>query len=242
MTRHLEFIATGHYAQIINGQLAQASDKSKDQSYFLWAVPPSVIKNCLFPLGGWQKTAVRKWAAEQGLPTSQKKDSTGICFIGPKNFRDFIKQYLFTRPGALISDDGTYLGEHQGALFYTLGQRSGLNIGGQSGHQQLPWYVVGKDLSSNTVVVAQENNHPRLISHSLSAQGIVWHGALPPPDEKSILTRFRHLQPLQEATMTASNDGSRIQVKFSRAQRAINAGQAVVLYEGELCLAGGWID
>lgn len=233
-------IATGHYARLMEGQLAQAEDKSKDQSYFLWAVPPSVLKNCVFPLGDWEKSHVRRWAADHNLISSNKKDSTGICFIGPKNFRKFLKQYLCARPGPIISTDGATLGEHQGALFYTLGQRSGLNVGGVSGHDQLPWYVVSKDLSNNTITVSQDQSDPRLISQTLTASRVNWHGRV--PHGGRVLTRFRHLQPLQEAWLETAETDEEFRLRFSQPQRAINAGQAIVIYDGELCVAGGWID
>lgn len=234
-------IATGHYARVINGQLAQACDRSKDQSYFLWAVPNETLQYCHFPLGSWHKSAIREFAANHGLMTSTKKDSVGICFIGPKNFRHFLKQYLCTKPGPIMNTSGLVLGEHQGALFYTLGQRSGLNIGGQAGLAQLPWYVVGKDLASNTIIVEQDQNHPILISTTLSASNLCWHSN-PMDGCQSVMARFRHLQPLQEAIIEHSDNNTRLQLLFQTPQRAINSGQAVVVYDKELCVVGGWID
>lgn len=234
-------IATGHYARLIDGQLSQACDLSKDQSYFLWAVPKDKLQLCSFPLGGFHKKDVRALATQFGLSTATKKDSVGICFIGPKNFRQFIHQYLCAQPGPIITTEGKTLGQHQGALFYTLGQRSGLQIGGQSGLEQLPWYVIGKDLTHNTITVAQDQNHPLLITQQLKAHNLCWHGT-PPQQDAQVLARFRHLQPLQEATLRHSMDENRLTLAFKQPQRAINAGQAVVLYDKERCLVGGWIE
>jgi tRNA-specific 2-thiouridylase len=233
-------IATGHYAQISNGCLTQAVDRSKDQSYFLWAVAPEKLQQCLFPVGSWHKTAVRSWALDNNLMTHSKKDSVGICFVGPKNFQYFLKQYLCTQPGLILTEDSVIIGQHQGAIFYTLGQRSGLHIGGQKGLSQLPWYVIAKDIVSNTITVAQDENHPLLLSHELTASKVVWHGAIP-SKPTPVLARFRHLQPLQEAVLEVLSE-SQIKVHFKQAQRSINAGQAVVVYDGLSCLVGGWID
>lgn len=239
-----ERIATGHYARLRERdgeyRLCKARDANKDQSYFLYRLNQSQLAQSLFPLGELHKREVRARARQAGFRNHAKKDSTGICFIGERPFRDFLGRYLAPQPGPIVTPEGRCIGEHQGLWFCTLGQRQGLGIGGVRGARQAPWYVAGKDLAQNTLYVVQGRDHPLLFSRQLSARRCHWIGK--PPDPGQVCgARIRHRQAEQRCTV-AERSGTRCTLRFACAQRAAAPGQSVVLYEGETCLGGGIID
>ena len=238
-------IATGHYArnEIHDGRarLLKGRDPLKDQSYFLHAVPADQLAHCLFPLGGLAKTEVRRIAREHGFPVAAKKDSTGICFIGERRFADFLRRYLPARSGTIRSVDGEVLGEHHGLMYYTIGQRQGLGIGGRRDHPEQPWYVVDKDLSTNTLLVAQGNEHPALFHRGLVCAQVHWIDGSPPDAAHELHAKIRYRQPDQACRLIGMDD-DRWQVEFASAQRAIAPGQYVVFYDGDYCLGGGVIE
>lgn len=233
-------IATGHYARKLERDgrhyLLKAIDGNKDQSYFLYRLNPYQLSKALFPLGDLEKPAVRQLAAAAQLPTAAKKDSTGICFIGERPFRDFLNRYLPRMPGPMQTPEGRTVGEHIGLMYYTLGQRKGLGIGGEG----LPWFVAGKDLASNTLIVVQGHDHPLLLKHELSAQQLSWTlGEAPAPGRYSAKTRYRQQDAACELLTV---DDERCTLRFDTAQWAVTPGQSVVLYAGEVCLGGGVIE
>jgi tRNA-specific 2-thiouridylase len=238
-----ERIATGHYARLEqqNGQvrLMQATDKNKDQTYFLYMVSEAALSRSLFPLGRLTKQTVRQLAQDAGLPNHQRKDSTGICFIGERRFSDFLRRYLPAQPGEVVDTNGNRLGEHQGLMYYTLGQRRGIGLGGCSGAEELPWFVVDKQQHSNRLVVAQGHDHPLLLSSCLQASQIHWINGIP-PQELTCQARLRHRQPLQDCQAHFGTD--RCQVTFTQPQRAVAAGQSIVFYHHGRCLGGGVIE
>jgi tRNA-uridine 2-sulfurtransferase len=234
-------IATGHYAQARHGvhgfELHKAVDTDKDQTYFLNAVPIGQLARCRFPLGELTKPAVRLLARRAGLHNHQRKDSTGICFIGERRFRDFLSRFVTPTPGPIVAVDGRELGEHGGLAFYTLGQRQGLGIGGQSGRPELPWYVVAKNRAANTLVVSQ--NPEDLLSDWLSTAAINW--LCPPPQLPLRCTaRIRHRQPEQACTLRRRASGD-YWIEFALPQRAVTPGQYICFYAGTRCLGGGAI-
>ena len=237
-------IATGHYAR--RGEcegkatLLRGLDNNKDQSYFLHAVGHRELAQTLFPVGAIEKPEVRALAQAHGLVTHSKKDSTGICFIGERRFKDFLQQYLPAQPGEIHSLEGELLGRHQGLMYHTIGQRQGLGIGGLANHDDAPWYVVGKDLERNVLLVAQGNNHPALFSSTLQAGQLCWIAGASPALPLRCTARVRYRQADQECTVTAADDGCR--VEFDVPQRAVTPGQSVVFYNGERCLGGGIIE
>ncbi len=238
-------IATGHYARIEAGddghRLLQGRDSDKDQSYFLYLLNQHQLAHSLFPLGGHSKSEVRALARRTGFATAGKKDSTGICFIGERRFRDFLQRYLPARPGAIESPEGDYLGEHQGLMYYTIGQRQGLGLGGRQGTAALPWYVAGKDLEHNTLIVAQGHDHPLLHHRALRADQLHWiQGSAPRRPIGGCAARIRYRQALQPCEITEL-DGTTFQVRFAASQWAITPGQSVVFYQGDTCLGGGII-
>ena len=239
-----EAIATGHYARRIdsNGQtfLLKGLDNNKDQSYFLHAVDQSAFSQSLFPLGELEKPTVRALAEQYGLATAKKRDSTGICFIGERRFKDFLEQYIPAQPGDIETPEGVAIGTHQGLMYHTLGQRQGLGIGGLRDATDDPWYVVGKDLSRNALIVAQGANHPLLFSDKLSATEVHWINGLPAQNEFRCKAKVRYRQADQACTVTKNNDG--YQVLFDERQRAVTPGQSVVFYDGEICMGGGVIN
>ena len=250
-----ERIATGHYArvrQLAQGeragefQLLKALDGTKDQSYFLHRLNQAQLARTLFPLGEIPKSRVREIAREIGLPNAAKKDSTGICFIGERPFREFLNRYLPTRPGPIRTDDGTVLGEHGGLSFYTLGQRKGLGIGGVRGRQAADgtadaWYVARKDLAANTLYVVQGHDHPWLLARTLSAQDASWVAGRPPePGPYAAKTRYRQAD--AACTLHADTQAGGFRLAFEQAQWAVTPGQSAVLYDGDVCLGGGVID
>lgn len=237
-------IATGHYAvnerRAGENRLLKGKDLNKDQSYFLCRLTQPQLRQSLFPLGALKKPQVRALARTAGLATHDKKDSTGICFIGERPFKEFLSRYLPPRPGVIRGLDGEELGEHEGAHFYTLGQRQGLGIGGVKGCPEKPWYVVGKDLANNVITAAQGHDHPALFSDSLIAANLHWIAGAPDcPLACAAKTRYRQAD---QACEVEPLDGGKVRVNFARPQRAVTPGQYAVFYDGALCLGGGVIE
>ncbi|EIL91645.1 tRNA 2-thiouridine(34) synthase MnmA [Rhodanobacter spathiphylli] len=236
-------IATGHYARVdcVDGRyrLLRAVDAAKDQSYFLHALGQQQLAATLFPLGDLEKPRVRELAREAGLPTHAKKDSTGICFIGERDFRGFLSQYIPARPGEIRSPDGELIGEHDGVMYYTLGQRNGLGIGGRHGAGSEPWYVVGKDVAANVLYVAQGGENRWLHSRRLRSEAATWVDGHAPAHEFRCTARTRYRQTDQACTVSVTTGG--LDISFDEAQRAVTPGQSVVLYDGEVCLGGAVI-
>ncbi|TQF01068.1 MAG: tRNA 2-thiouridine(34) synthase MnmA [Spiribacter salinus] len=240
-----DYVATGHYAGIGGPpgahQLLRASDRNKDQTYFLYTLGQEPLSRAIFPLANLAKPEVRRLADSAGFGNYDKPDSTGICFIGERDFRAFLARYISTSPGPIVSVDGGVLGEHVGLAFYTLGQRRGLHLGGHADRPGLPWYVAEKDLENNRLLVAQGHDHPALMNIGLFASDWHWVDGQGPMGEKRCTARLRHRQPDQPATLRPVNAG-RWRVDFDTPQRAVAPGQSVVLYDGEVCLGGGIID
>ena len=238
-----DYIATGHYCDILHTggvhYLLKAKDQSKDQTYFLNQLSQEQLSDVLFPLGKLDKSEVRKIAVENGLATAAKKDSTGICFIGERNFRNFLSKYLPAKKGDIITTDGKKIGEHQGLMYYTLGQRRGLNIGGQKGDDGGRWFVIEKDLKNNILYVAH-GQEERLYSKGLIMNAVNWIPFAPKEKEFKCTAKFRYRQPEQGCTVKI-NDGF-IQVDFDEKQRAITEGQFAVFYQGDKCIGGGVIE
>jgi tRNA-uridine 2-sulfurtransferase len=240
-----EWIATGHYARIDRSgpdvRLLRAVDESKDQSYFLYRLGQDQLRRVLFPVGELRKSSVRRIAREHGLGVHDKRDSTGICFIGERPFRQFLSRYLAPIPGEICTIGGEVLGRHEGLFHYTIGQRQGLGIGGLAGHPGGAWYVVAKDRTANRLIVAQGRDHPLLYSRALSAVRTTWVGADAPAagSRYSAKTRYRQLD--APCRFSHRQDES-IAVGFDAPQWAVTPGQSVVLYHGEVCLGGGIIE
>ncbi len=237
-------IATGHYARMaeIDGRpgLLTATDEHKDQTYFLHAVPGAALRHTLFPLGEMRKAEVRALAREIGLPNYARRDSTGICFIGERPFRRFLAQYLPETPGPVTDPHGRRICEHRGLHFYTLGQRAGLGIGGQRNARQAPWYVIAKDCGRNTLVVAQDPDHPMLLATQVTADRLSWISGKPPPAGARLQARVRYRQAAVPARLRAI-EADCMQVQLEQPVRAATPGQALVLYAGDVCLGGGRI-
>ncbi|OWW62934.1 thiouridylase [Enterococcus hirae 67-03-C5] len=240
-----EYVATGHYAQVVRDEngvahMLRGVDNNKDQTYFLSQLSQEQLAKTMFPLGGMEKTQVREIAERAGLATAKKKDSTGICFIGEKNFKQFLSNYLPAKKGNMVTLDGEVKGQHAGLMYYTIGQRQGLGIGG-GGASQEPWFVVGKDLATNTLYVGQGFHHPALYATSLDASEIHFTTNEPMPKEFKCTAKFRYRQ--QDVPVTVRLlEGDRAEVIFDEPVRAITPGQAVVFYDGMECLGGGLID
>ncbi|HTH67091.1 MAG TPA: tRNA 2-thiouridine(34) synthase MnmA [Rhodanobacter sp.] len=236
-------IATGHYARVdcVDGRyrLLRAVDAAKDQSYFLHALGQQQLAATLFPLGGIEKSRVREMARAAALPTHAKKDSTGICFIGERDFRGFLSQYIPARPGEMRTPDGELIGEHQGVMYYTLGQRNGLGIGGRHGASGEAWYVVGKDVAANVLYVAQGGENHWLYSQRLQSEAPTWVDAAAPAAQFRCTARTRYRQADQACMVSVTDVG--LEVRFDEPQRAVTPGQSVVLYDGEVCLGGAVI-
>lgn len=235
-----DYIATGHYCRISDDgtTLLKAADANKDQTYFLNQVRTAQLKNVLFPVGGLVKTDVRKLAHEAGLVTERKKDSTGICFIGERNFKNFLMQYLPARPGDIVDTDGRKVGRHDGLMYYTLGQRRGLGIGGVPGMPENRWYVIGKDLPRNRLLVSCGEGE-ELLSRGCTVSGLNIIGA-PVSGTFDCTAKMRYRQPDQP--VTATFDGDTVRVTFAAPQRAVTPGQYAVFYLGDRCLGGGVIE
>ena len=245
-----ETIATGHYARVreVDGrfELLKARDDSKDQSYFLHRLNQQQLARTLFPLGEIHKTEVRAIAHRLGLSNAAKKDSTGICFIGERPFREFLNRYLPTQPGPIKTDTGMTVGEHVGLAFYTLGQRKGIGIGGVKGLQSAegtsePWFVARKDMAANTLYAVQGHDHPWLLSNKLAADNASWvAGHAPTPGAYAAKTRYRQADAAC-ALLDGETDNARFTLAFTEPQWAVTPGQSAVLYDGEVCLGGGII-
>ena len=242
-------IATGHYARVREreGQfeLLKAVDASKDQSYFLHRLNQSQLSRTLFPLGEIHKTDIRRIAEELNLPNARKKDSTGICFIGERPFREFLNRYLSFKPGPMKTPEGDVVGEHVGLSFYTLGQRKGIGIGGSRKHRDtdgnhVPWYVARKDVATNTLYVVQGHDHPWLLSPSLEAGQLSWVAGHAPANGP-LYAKTRYRQSDVACGLQSTSDG-RLELHFDQSQWAITPGQSAVLYDGDVCLGGGIIE
>jgi tRNA-specific 2-thiouridylase len=245
-----EKIATGHYARVRERdgrfELLKGLDASKDQSYFLHRLNQAQLSKTLFPVGELRKTEVRRIAAEIGLPNAKKKDSTGICFIGERPFREFLNRYLANQPGPIRNDRGRVIGEHVGLSFYTLGQRKGIGIGGvkekgapRGGGEHEPWFVARKDIENNTLYVVQGHDHPWLQSLELAADEASWvAGEAPAPGAMAAKTRYRQAD--AACVLKAGANGA-FELAFQEPQWAVTPGQSAVLYDGDVCLGGGFI-
>lgn len=236
-----DYIATGHYAKTRDGLLYKAKDREKDQTYFLHAVEKEALLHTLFPIGQYLKTTIRDIAKSMQFTTHNKKDSTGICFIGEKRFKTFLQEFMLAKPGDIESTQGQLLGRHDGLMFYTLGQRQGLGIGGKKTTQNEPWYVVEKDIPHNRLIVAQGNDHPRLYANGLIASQIHWISTKPSSFPYPCHAKTRYRQP-DEACLLTPIDNEQFCVLFTRPQRAITPGQYVVFYNKNECLGGAVID
>ena len=238
MTLGASRMATGHFVQTDGeGRLLKGSDPNKDQSYFLYMVHTEQLRKSLFPVGGMTKAQVRQIAAAHQLPVSAKKDSTGVCFIGERNFKKFLSEYLPAQPGDMIAPDGEVVGRHDGLMYYTLGQRRGLGIGGRGDGRS--WFVIGKDLANNRLLVAQGEDHPMLYSTRCRAEDVTWVGEAPVREGETLRcsARFRYRQPDQPVEVTLQ-DGN-LMIHALTPQRAVTPGQSAVLYSGDVCLGGG---
>ena len=249
-----EKIATGHYARVRHNEstdrfeLLKGLDASKDQSYFLHRLNQAQLSHTWFPVGELHKTEVRRIADEIGLPNAKKKDSTGICFIGERPFREFLNRYIAMEPGSIKNPKGQKIGEHVGLSFYTLGQRQGLGIGGlkakgaqKGGGEHTPWFVARKDLQTNTLWVVQGHDHPWLLSRSLSALDASWVAGISPQASATLSAKTRYRQ--EDATTQLHNENAAgFTLNFPDPQWAVTPGQSAVLYDGEVCLGGGVIE
>jgi tRNA-specific 2-thiouridylase len=239
-----EKIATGHYARVerVDGRwrLLRARDEAKDQSYFLHALQQDALSATLFPVGELVKADVRAIAREANLPTHAKKDSTGICFIGERDFRAFLGEYIPAQSGEIRTPEGATVGEHAGVFFYTLGQRGGLGIGGRADASGDPWYVVGKDVSRNVLIAAQGNANEWLQAKRLVANALPWIDGAAPAKAFRCTAKTRYRQADQACTVHVF--GNVCEVAFDEAQRAVTPGQSVVFYDGDACLGGGVIQ
>ena len=243
MEQGYDFISTGHYVRnkITNGltYLLKGKDPEKDQSYFLHSVREKALAKTIFPLGELTKPKVRKIAKKEGLITSEKKDSTGICFIGERPFPEFLNNYLPLNPGEILDEGGKKIGEHKGLPFYTLGQRQGLGIGGKKDSTNNAWYVANKDLTNNVLVAVQGNNHPLLMSSKLETRNLV---LVNPIETKKFLgkAKVRYRQEDQDCQIEIMKN--KLKIRFVKPQRAVTPGQSVVIYKDEVCLGGGEIQ
>ncbi len=241
-----DHIATGHYARLEGEspqrRLLKAVDANKDQSYFLYRLQQHQIARAMFPLGNLSKPQVRELARQAGIPVAEKKDSTGICFIGERPFREFLQRYMPIQPGDMVTPEGRLMGRHQGLMYHTLGQRKGLGIGGVKGGtpEGEPWFAAGKNLERNELIVVQGHDHPLLLSKIVRAEDLSWIGAPPLAGRRySAKTRYRQQD---AACQVAAITDSSLELCFDQAQWAVTPGQSVVLYDGDDCLGGGVIQ
>lgn len=241
-------IATGHYARLQQEpdcrivHLIKGSDPGKDQSYFLYMLGQKELSKSLFPVGEMPKSEVRKLAASLNLPVHNKKDSTGICFIGERNFQNFLQKYLPAQPGIIRTVDGAVVGDHNGLMYYTMGQRQGLGIGGGHGNREAPWYVVDKDLDDNELIVAQGHDHPRLFHTGLIASQLHWIEGKGPELPANLSAKIRYRQADQVCTLNHIDEIGKTMVEFESPQFAITPGQSIVFYDQDRCLGGGVIE
>lgn len=237
-------IATGHYARVRHDaagvHLLKGVDPNKDQSYFLHALGQEQLRHAMFPVGHLPKPEVRRLAEQAGLATAKKKDSTGICFIGERRFTEFLQRYLPAQPGDIVTLEGQVIGHHHGLMYYTLGQRQGLGIGGLRGFSEAPWFVVDKDLANNRLIVTQGTDHPSLYRPALLARQAHWIAGSSPALPLRCSAKVRYRQADQECMIYPHGDG--VRVVFDTPQRAITPGQSVVFYLGEECLGGAVIE
>lgn len=248
-----DYLATGHYARIMGSdignqgsvsshafQLCKAHDSNKDQTYFLYTLTQERLSRALFPLGELKKPDVREIAKKAGLLNATKKDSTGICFIGERKFKTFLQDYVLAKPGIMKTPDGQLIGKHDGLMFYTLGQRKGLNIGGVKNTDESAWYVVAKNIPANELIVAQGHNHPLLFSAELQCEKLHWiAGSAPSSTRCSAKIRYRQTD---QACRIELQEDHRARVVFDEPQRAVTPGQSIVFYDGEVCLGGAIIS
>ena len=242
-----DHIATGHYAQVreVDGrfELLRGTDPGKDQSYFLHRLNQAQLSKAVFPVGGMYKRDVRKLAAEIGLPVAAKKDSTGICFIGERPFREFLNRYLPTKPGRIETPDGKVVGKHVGLAFYTIGQRKGIGIGGSRDGNGEPWFVAAKDLKRNVLVVVQGHDDPLLLSSGLSAVHCSWTAGCAPETDAPVTVKTRYRAPDGSCRLLAADtEKATCELAFPDPQWAATPGQSAVLYSGDVCLGGGFIE
>lgn len=247
-TLNFDWIATGHYARNFynpetkSTQLLKGLDPNKDQSYFLHAISQESLSQTIFPIGHLEKPMVRKLAEQAGLLNFNKKDSTGICFIGEKRFKEFLTKYIPHQPGDIISESGKILGQHDGLMYYTLGQRSGLSIGGVKNMKESPWYVAQKNIKTNQLLCVQEKEHPLLLSKKLMASQVSWlSGQAPDSKNFRAFAKTRYRQADQACEVQINTEGELI-LTFDQAQWAATPGQSAVLYLGDICLGGGVIQ
>ena len=234
-------MATGHFVQTNEaGELLRGADPNKDQSYFLYMLKHWQLQRAMFPVGGMTKADVRRIAAEKGLPVSQKKDSTGVCFIGERKFKQFLAQYLPAQPGDMVAPDGRVVGRHDGLMYYTLGQRRGLGIGGCGDGRS--WFVIGKDLARNRLLVAQGEDHPMLYSTRSLCGDVTWIGDAPlaPGETLRCTCKYRYRQ--GDQPVEARLEGDKLLLTSLEPQRAVTPGQSAVLYQGERCLGGAVVE
>ncbi len=237
-------IAMGHYARNVSDghgrhHLLKGQDANKDQTYFLYTLQQHQLEKSLFPIGELEKPRVREIAAAHGLPVATKKDSTGICFIGERKFRDFLSRYLPAQPGEMVTPEGKVVGQHMGLMYYTFGQRRGLGIGGGHGNDNRPWFAAEKDLENNRLIVVQGDDHPLLHHQALIADQLHWTAG-EVPEKRDLKAKIRYRQTDQPCRIEPLPDG-RVAVVFDQPQRAVTPGQSVVFYDGEECLGGGII-
>ncbi|MGE3919934.1 MAG: tRNA 2-thiouridine(34) synthase MnmA [Gammaproteobacteria bacterium] len=241
-------IATGHYARIRvltpspskqnnTYQLLTGLDQNKDQSYFLYLLNQYQLSKSMFPIGELHKTEVRKIAEEQGFINHNKKDSTGICFIGERRFKDFLSKYLPNQPGPIVTPEGQTIGQHDGLMYYTIGQRQGLKIGGTKNFEEQPWYVAAKDLENNRLVIVQGHDHPLLFHKTLICEQIHWINNVPPTLPFQCYAKIRYRNDAQACTIHPN-----FHVSFDKPQWAVTPGQSIVFYQGDQCLGGGIIE
>ena len=240
-----DYIAMGHYVRRrdIDGQtqMLRGLDSNKDQSYFLYTLSSEQVSRSLFPVGDLEKPQVRQIAEEQGLVTANKKDSTGICFIGERKFKDFLATYLPAKPGNIEDCEGHIIGQHQGLMYHTLGQRKGLGIGGMKDSNDDPWFVVDKDINRNVLIVAQGHEHPRLMSKGMQVNQLHWVDRKGPVTGSTLTVKTRYRQQDVPCTLNIIDDDN-ISVTFDNPVEAVTPGQSAVFYDGEVCLGGGIID
>ena len=239
------FVATGHYARRRDNpdgsvSLLKGLDPGKDQSYFLHALTQEQLAVARFPLGELDKSEVRRLAADAGLAVAAKKDSTGICFIGERNFDTFIDRYLKSEPGDIVTEHGQPIGRHRGLIHYTLGQRKGLDVGGVRGFPEQAWFVAAKDLAANRLIAVQGGENPLLLATRLEAGELSWIAGKPPAQGRRLTAKIRYRQS-DQACLIEQIDDQRLILSFERPQRAVTPGQSVVLYDGDECLGGGVI-
>lgn len=240
-----DYFAYGHYArkkEVNNEQfLLRGLDENKDQSYFLSQLSQEQLRFSLFPVGDLKKSEVRKIAIDNKIPTATKKDSTGICFIGERDFKNFLKNYIYAQPGEIQTVDGETIGHHDGLMYYTIGQRKGLNIGGDSRFKQAPWFVIGKDLENNVLIAGQGRNHPLLYANRILVENVNWISGKRPEETLECTAKFRYRQPDNLVRVRFLSEDT-VEVITNKPVWAITPGQAAVFYQGEICLGGGTID